>query len=214
SLPVLGFFAMNLRALGVPGTLSLFVTALLAFPAVSRAAPVSVDKGRFAVYVRDQLIGAETFSLEGTGDSLNLFSRAWRKLRTEQGEESLKKQLVLVAQKDYGLKSYQSNQTVGSDVLIRGIVIGDTAFTLYREFNGAGEGDRKILPPGRLFVLDSQLFSLVNLISLSLHDKTFETWPVTMVTLGAQDSIVSGTAADLGYETIRWSSRPVRARRP
>ena len=78
---------MNLRVLGVPMTFCLFVAALLALPAVSGAAPVSVDKGRFAVYLRDQLIGAETFSLEGTGDSLNLFSRAWRKLRTEQGDE-------------------------------------------------------------------------------------------------------------------------------
>ena len=189
------------------------LVALSLSPAAAFAANVQVDRGRLVFHLRDQVIGAESFSLEASGDSLILISHAYQLLRTSP-PESLKKQVILVAQRmDYGLKSYQSNLTHGRDQLVRGIVMGDTAFTIYREVNGSGEGDRRVLPPGRIFVLDAQLFSLVNLICLSLKDKTFETWPIQLVTLSDQDSVMTGIATHLGRETIRWASKPVTARK-
>ena len=90
-------------------------------------------------------MGAETFSIEGQGDSLDVFSRAYQTFHTDAGDESVDKQMVLVAQRaDFGLRIYQSTQKFRGESLVRGIVIGDTAFTLYREVNGSGE--RR--PPG------------------------------------------------------------------
>ena len=207
---MLGFFAVNrlvhTAALGL---------ALLASTAV--AAPPhneEIDKGSFVVYSKGRVVGAESFSIEARGDSLNVSSRAYQTFHTDRGEESVDKKMVLLAARsDYGLRMYQSNQTFRGDVLVRGIVMGDTAFTLYREINGGGEGDRRVLPPGRLFVLDSQLFSLFDLICLSLKERTFDTWPISLVTLGERDSVLEATATHLGYETLRWSAKPVKARK-
>lgn len=189
--------------------------ALALVAPVSRAAAVeSIDKGSFVVYSRGRVVGAETFSIEGQGDSLNVFSRAYQTFHTDAGEESVDKQMVLVAQRaDFGLRIYQSTQKFRGESLVRGIVIGDTAFTLYREVNGSGEGDRRVMPPGRVFVLDAQLFSLFDLICLSLKERSFETWPISLITLGERDSVLEATATHLGTETIRWSEKPVKARK-
>ena len=196
----------------------LFPTTLLALAwlATGGASPPNqeIDKGSFVVYSRGQVVGAESFSIEARGDSLNVSSRAYQTFRTDQGEESIDKRMVLLAHRsDFGLRMYQSNQRFRGEELVRGIVIGDTAFTIYREVNGAGEGDRRVLPPGRLFVLDAQLFSLFDLICLSLRERTFETWPISLVTLGERDSVLEATATHLGHETIRWSAKPVKARK-
>jgi hypothetical protein len=173
-----------------------------------------VDKGSFVVYSRGRVVGAESFSIEASGDSLNVFSQAHQTFRTESGEETVDKQMILVANRaDFGLKMYQSNQKFRGREVVRGIVIGDTAFTLYREADGGGEGDRRVLPPGRLFVLDSQLFSLFDLICLSLKSRTFETWPISLVTLGERDSVLEATVTHLGSETVRWAAKPVKARK-
>jgi hypothetical protein len=187
--------------------------ALLA-PAATGAPGKEIDKGSFIVYSQGKVVGAESFSIVVRGDSLSVSSQAYQTFRTDQGEESIDKRMVLLADgSDYGLRMYQSNQKFRGRELVRAIVMGDTAFTLYREMDGAGEGDRRVLPPGRIFVLDSQLFSLFDLICLSLRERTFETWPISLVTLGERDSVLEATATHLGHETIRWSSKPVKARK-
>jgi hypothetical protein len=191
----------------------LALAAVVPAPTAS-AQPEVVDQGSFIYYLGDKAVGAEKFVLETRGDSLNVFSQTYQTIRTERGEEALDKQMVLVlARHDFGIRSYQSNQKFRGKELIRGIVMGDTAFTLYREVDGNGEGDRLVLPPGRMYVVDSQLFTLFNVITMSLKDRRFETWPLSMLTLSQRDTLVEATATDLGSESIRWGSRSLQARK-
>jgi hypothetical protein len=190
------------------------VALALAQPLPAVAELDSVDSGSFVVYQRDRAIGAEIFSLEGRGDSLNVFARSWQKVDVGRGAEEMEKQMALVVDRqDYGLRLYQSNFRYRGKELIRGVVMGDTAFSVYREMDGHGEGDRLLAPPGRMYVLDAQLFTLFDLICISLHGQTFERRPISMLTLGARDTVVEATAISLGTEAIRWGSRPVQARK-
>jgi hypothetical protein len=197
----------------------LLVLLLDASLALSQTPNESIDKGSFVVYLKDQPIGAETFGVEGHSDSINSAARAYRKTRTENGEEMLEKQMVLTASRsEFVLRFYQSNETVRGKTVITGVIAGsdeDTALTIFREEkDGAGVASRVVAPPGRLFVLDSGLYSLFNLICLNLHGKSFSSRPITLLTLSAaQDTIIEATVTDLGTETIRWGARPVQARK-
>ena len=190
------------------------VTALL-IGAPLDAGPVEiVDQGNFILYQNDRAVGAEVFTVEVAGDSLIVASRLYETRTTDRGDEQFEKQMMLIASRsDFGLRSYQSTMTFRGQKLTRGIVMGDTALTLYRESEQGGVGDRIVAPPGRIFVVDARLFTLFDLICLSLHGKTFDSRPLTMLTLGARDSVLEATATDLGSETIRWGARPVQTRK-
>lgn len=190
---------------------------LLAPGARAQGAQQELDKGSFIIYLNDRAIGAEVFGIEGRADSLNAVARSYLTMPTESGGESFEKTMVLsMSRSDYALRFYQSNETFRGQTLIKGVVAdpGDTAFTIFQERqDGGGFADRLVAPPGRMYVLDSGLYSLVNLICLHLHSQTFASRPITLLTLGARDSVVEARATDLGVETIRWGARPVQARK-
>lgn len=191
---------------------------LCASLAQAQATPEEVDRGNFIVYVRDRAIGAETFGIEGRADSLNASGRSYRTVRTDSGEESLEKSMVLsMSRRDFALRFYQSNETFRGKTFIKGVIApeeGDTAFTIFKESTETGGvADRLVAPPGRMYVLDSGLYTLFNLICLHLHGQTFDSRPITLLTLGVRDSVVEAQATDLGKETIRWAARPVQARK-
>jgi len=199
-------------------SLLLLLVLVAATPAAAQPATEAIDQGSFVLYLRDQPIGAETFGVAGRADSINSAAHSYRKTRTAAGEELIEKQMVLVATRaDFALRFYQSNETFRGKMIITGVVAGDedTALTVFREEkDGAGVAHRLIAPPGRLFVLDSGVYSLFNLICLNLHGKVFATRPISLLTLSAgRDTIVEAEVADLGTETIRWGARPVQARK-
>jgi hypothetical protein len=196
--------------------LSLLLLLAAATPAFAQSNDEAIDKGNLIVYLRDHPIGAETFGVEGRADSINSAARSYRKART--GNEMIEKQMILTATRgEFALRFYQSNETVQGKTYITGVVAGeeDTAITVFHEEKqGAGVANRLIAPPGRVFVLDSGIYSLFNLICLNLHGKTFSTRPLTLLTLSAAgDTIIEAEATDLGTETIRWGSKPVQARK-
>ncbi len=195
---------------------------LLAAPAWAQiGAPKdeSIDRGNLIVYLHDQAIGAETFGVEGHADSINYGARSYRKVHTANGEEMIEKQMILSAGRaNFALRTYQSNETIHGQTVITGVIAGeeDTALTVYREQKeGMGVANRLVAPPGRVFVLDSGIYSLFNLICLDLHGKTFASRPLSLLTLSAAqgDTIVEAQVTDRGTETIRWGSRPVQARK-
>jgi len=55
--------------------------------------------------------------------------------------------------------------------------------TYYTELDGGGDADRLVQPPGRLFVIDSQVFSLFDVLCRSLANKTFTTRRVQLLAL-------------------------------
>jgi hypothetical protein len=195
------------------------LAALLAAPSALAQAPTeTLDKGSYILYLHDQSVGAETFVIEARADSINATSHSYRKSRTSSGETMVEKAMVLsMDRSDYALRYYQANETYEGETLIKGVIASgeDTAFTIFRERKGGGgDASRLVAPPGRMFVLDSGLYALFNLICLNLYDKTFASRPITLLTLStSQDTVVEAEVVDLGQEVVRWAAKPVTTRK-
>jgi hypothetical protein len=97
--------------------------------------------------------------------------------------------------------------------LSRGIIMRDTSMTVFFQIDQRGEGEERVRPPGRLFVLDPQLFALYDVLCRTLHGQTFERRSVTLFALGRPDSVIEVTVENLGTEPIHWGERPVQARK-
>ena len=175
------------------------------------AAPV--DQGRYVISVGDRNIGTEDFAMRVLGDSLCLSTDARVVRGSGAGADTMKKQAFMsVDAGNYALRVYQSNLRQNGKDLVRGIVIGDTLFTLYREIDGNGTGDRMVLPPGRMYVIDPMLYSLMNFMVYSLREQSFASRPVNLLTLGARDSMVEATLEKVGTETVAYQQRSVQVR--
>ena len=97
--------------------------------------------------------------------------------------------------------------------LNRGVTPGDTSLTLWRQENERGTGDVIVRPPGKIFILDPQVFTLFDLISRDLFSRPFRKRPIQLLVLSTRDTVVQAMATDLGVETLRWGQRPVQARK-
>ena len=199
-------------------TMACLASLLLAGAALAQGPTERIDQGSFIIHVKDRPIGAETFEVVGRSDSVNATARSYLTARTKNGDEVIERVMVASLNRtDFSLRYYQSDQTMLGETLITGVIAGqeDTALTVFRERKqGGGIANRLVAPPGRLFVLDSGLYSLFNLICLNLHDKTFSSRPITVLTLStARDTIIEALVTDLGTETIRWGARPVQSRK-
>src|SRR5262245_34747071 len=188
--------------------------------ALAQAAAEDIDRGSFIIYFKDKPIGAETFGIEGRADSVNASSHSYLKFPTSAGEELIEKGMVLTASRtDFSLRYYQSNETIRGQTVITGVVTGaeeDTAITVFRERKEqGGVANRIATPPGRLYVMDSGLYTLIDLLCLNQRGKTFASRPINVLTLstGGRDTVIEATLTDLGNETIRWASRSVTARK-
>ncbi len=199
--------------------LAVLVSGVLALPLVARtqdrAVPgegsVEIDRGSFRIYQAEQLLGTEVFAFVGYGDSLLVSSRSFQVL---PGGDTLRKDVAqILGLYDYGLRNYRSKQHFAGHVLGRGLRLGDTTITSERQYDGSGDVDELVLPPGRVFVMDPKMFVCFDLICRSLHGKTFDRRPVVLFVMGPRDTMIEATATDLGSETIRWGARPVQARK-
>ena len=169
-----------------------------------------LDQGRFVIRSGGRQVGTEDFAFRVLADSLCLSSQSFTIQDPGDGKpDTVNKQVFLaVGKDDYVLHVYQSNERFRGKEQVRGIVMGDTLFTLYREYDGHGVGDRMVLPPGRMYVMDSRLYSLFELMCLSLKDQSFQQRPVFMLTLGERDTIVEATLARAGRDTLRIGGTP------
>jgi len=178
-----------------------------------------LDQGRFRLSLAGRPIGTEDFAFDVSGDSLVVTSHTHMNLpdRGAGSPTALDKNMVMITNaEDFGLRRYFSTQGMGADTLLRGVEPeeGDTLFSVYRQNNGHGEGDRLVLPPGRLFVVDSPpQFASFGLMCHALQGKVFTTRPITLFVLGARDSLYEAQATDLGHERIAWGAAPVNARK-
>jgi len=186
--------------------------ALRAAPAVAEIE--TLDEGRMIIYQHGKAVRAEDFRMDRDADTLVV--RAASYLAAEaQGGRPDKTMALQVGAHDYAFVRYQSQQIMGSDTLRRGVETtpGDTLFTIWREVSDRGQGDRAVLPPGRLYVLDPPLFTTFTYIARTLHGKTFDRRPINLLVLTARDSLVEVDVTHQGTETIRWGARPVVARK-
>ena len=194
----------------------LLLAAVLTIGAASETytGPEAIDQGSYKIYRNDRALGTESFELVKGHDSLVVRARQTLTLQGPQGDEKLERTAdVLLSYSDYVLRGYMSTRTARGATSSRALVLSDTHYVAYRQHGVEGEGDSRILPPGRFFVMEAQLVSLFDLIGRTLHGQTFESRPVNLLALGPRDTLLDARAVSLGKETIRWGARPVVARK-
>jgi hypothetical protein len=173
-----------------------------------------IDQGSFKIFRHDKALGAETFELAEGHDSLVVRARQYLSIPTSQGEEPLERAAELYVNRiDFSLRDYQSTRTHRGASTTRGLVISDTHYVAYREDRQGGVGESRVLPPGRLYVMDSQLVTLFDLICRSVHKQSFASRPINLLALGPRDTLLDARIVSLPNETIRWGAKPVVARK-
>ena len=178
-------------------------------PTMPETGTVELDRGIFTIYQRGQPLGTEHFSVQGSGDSLMFSTHTFQVFPGD----TLEVDVAWVAGIDFGLRNYRSKQVRLGHTFQRALVLCDSTFTSYRQFDLSGEGDVLALPPGRVFVLEPRVFMCFDVICRSLLGKSFDHRPISLVVLGVPDSVVEATAENLGSDSLRWGSRPMRARK-
>ena len=193
-------------------TLLLFVAALalVAFP-VHAQETVAADSGRFIVFQGSVPVAHENFAFQWMGDSLLITALCQRTLLDEQGgRHPFRKSLSMVVDsRDLGLTRYTSVQEFQGHTLTRGLVPGDTSITYFGELDGGGNAMRLAQPPGRLYVMDSQLFSLFEVLCRSLAPKTFAMRRVQLLALSDSMTTPLATVTLRKPDTLRVGSRRV-----
>ena len=192
-------------------TLLSFLAALVLValhPARGACAPAAAagDSSELVVFENDVPVATEQNVFQNMGDSLVVVATTHRSFQDERGaKHPLQKSMLLVVDsRDLGLIHYLSTQDFNGHQIIRGLIPGDTSMTYFIEMDGAGNADRVVRPPGRLFVMDSQLFTLFDVLSRSLANKTFTTRRVQVLAL-QPDSLAAplATVTALGADTIQ-----------
>jgi hypothetical protein len=190
----------------------LVAAAIAATPGAARSGVI--DKGSFKIYRGDRALGAETFEIFETHDSLYVRTRQYITVPTPQGEEPLERGADLrVDRIDFSLRDYTSNRTFQGVTTKRGLVLSDTHYVAYREDARGGEGESRALAPGRIYVMEAQLVAPFDLICRSFHAGSFESRSLNLLALGPRDTMLDARAIVLPNETIRWGAKPVVARK-
>jgi hypothetical protein len=190
----------------------LVAAAIAATPGASRSDVI--DRGNYKIYRHDRALGAETFEITEGHDSLIVSTRQHLTIPTPQGDQTLERGAdIRVNRTDFGLFDYSSVRTVMGVVTRRGLVVADTHYVAYRENEEGGEGESRVLPPGRLYVMEAQLVAPFDLIGRSFHAGSFESRSLNLLALGPRDTLLDARATVLPDETIRWGAKPVVARK-
>jgi hypothetical protein len=204
----------NRVALALPARATLAVLAVLALTAAVPAARAQVapaaDSGMLVIFDKDVPVANEHYRYQYMGDSLVISSTTQRQFQDEKGQRhAFTKRMVLVVDShDLGLQRYTSQQEFNAHKAVRGLLPGDTAMTYFTEIDGVGSADRVVQPPGRLFVLDQQLFTLFDVLCRSLAGKEFTSrrvqlvalapdslaMPLATITVGKPDTLQQGSA--------------------
>jgi hypothetical protein len=193
----------------------LLLTAVaLVLPAVAHADSAPPDSGRFIVFQGDMPIGNEQFKFQFLGDSLALTAVSRRTLQDEKGaRHQYQKSMVLIADvRDFALQRYLSVQEFQGVTVHRGLVPGDTSITFYFEEQGAGNAFRLVQPPGRLYVMDSPMFSLFEAVTRGLAGKQFTTRNMQLLALTDSMSTPIAKVTLQKPDTLKLGGKPVPVR--
>jgi hypothetical protein len=110
------------------------------------------------------------------------------------------------------LRTYTSNEEFNGHVRVRSVAINsEQAITLIDEIDGRGFGNTYERPAGRMYVMESQLYTLMHVIALGLRDQSFERRPINVIALAQRDTITEAEIVRLPAQTIRWGNKPVQA---
>jgi hypothetical protein len=192
---------------------ALLATALCAPARAQDSTSTVIDSGRLLVYSKGRPIGIEDFQYERRNDTLFITSRVGRKSRGADGSDKpyAKNMEILAGAADFDLLGYMSNEDFDGHHVLRTLTLGDTAFTAVLEVDKRGVADRLVRPPGRVFVMDSGLFTLFDVMGRNLHGRLFGPRPVALVTLARENHTAEATATPAGLDTLRWGAKRVLA---
>lgn len=172
-----------------------------------------LDSGTYHVFQGDRPLGKETFAFERLTDSLYIYSHVTQTIPSPHGDLSLEKtSRLLLNEFDANILLYESQQQLNDHKLVRAIYPSDTVLTVVREKDDRGESLVIARPPGRLFILDPQVFVLFDVVCREMSGRPFKQRPIQMFVLSDRDTALEATATDHGTETIRWGSKTVKAR--
>lgn len=200
----------------LPSLLAAALSAALlsAAPTAHAQSATEPDSGMLVVYDQATPVAHERFVWQNMGDSLMITSMARRSLLDDKGATHAyeKGMLVVVDARDFGLLRYLSTQKFQDLTTVRGLLPGDTVFTYYTEIGDGGSAMRLVQPPGRLFVIDSPMFVLFDVLVRSLAGKEFETRRVQLLTLTPDTLITPNALITRGtVDTLTVGARKVRA---
>ena len=186
----------------------LLLVSLLLSPGARAQAPTAPESGQFVIFDQSVPVAHERYRYQFMGDSLVVSAMTQRQFQDDKGQRHpfVKSMVLVVDARDLGLMRYLSNQDFHGHKAVRGLLPGDTVMTYYAEYDGVGSADRVVQPPGRLFVLDPQLFTLFDVLCRSLAGKQFEMRRVQLLAL-APDTLT------LPIATVTVGSRRVPTRR-
>lgn len=195
---------------------ALLAATLLPARAAHAQVPAKADSGLLVIFEGMTPVAHEKFSYQVEADSIMVTAAHRRDLLDDQQvKHTFEKDMLLVVDaRDLGLRRYFSSQTFRGRNVIRGLLVTDTVFTYYTEDDGVGDATRIAQPPGRLFVLDSALFTLFDVLCRGLAGKEFETRRVQLVEM-APDSLLlpAATVTMASPDTVLVGTRRVPARR-
>ncbi len=178
------------------------------------ALSTELDSATFKIYLHGRPLGRELYRLESGGDTLTVYAQAQLVLPGPVTGDTLIKSMRMVADAfDFDIRRYESFQRFRGQKLNRAIIARDTSMVVYREVEGAGTSDTYARPPGRLFVMDGQVFSSFELMCRALHGRQFTKRQMHVFALSAHDLLTEFTATDLGTEVLPWGGRPVTTRK-
>ena len=172
----------------------LLLVSLLLSPGARAQAPTAPESGQFVIFDQSVPVAHERYRYQFMGDSLVVSAMTQRQFQDDKGQRHpfVKTMVLVVDARDLGLMRYLSNQDFHGHKAVRGLLPGDTVMTYYAEYDGVGSADRVVQPPGRLFVLDPQLFTLFDVLCRSLAGKQFEMRRVQLLAL-APDTLTLGS---------------------
>jgi hypothetical protein len=179
--------------------------------ATAAPAPKSDDAASLLILQYGRPVGREDFTITTRPDSVILKSKSTLSYDPAQPERVKYMECVLRAD-NWVLLGYTARQTI-QDVDHRVSIIPgpDTTLTVYKEQGVNGVGDTYYRPPGRLYVLDAMMYSLFQVMTQSLGPLDFSERTISVVTVGARDTVVEARIRKLPDESIRWGNKPMTA---
>ena len=174
----------------------------------------TVDSGRFEVFIGDRRLGSEDFEVRSNSETIKVIASVFYLLPGREGSDSLAKRMTMeLGAFDFDLRHYNSTQKFRGATLARGVEPHDTTYSVYRDVDGRGVGDTYSRPPGRMFVLDGQIFTSFVVVCRNLQGRTFDRRPLWLLALSARDTMMQVEITHLGSDTLRWGARAVRTQK-
>lgn len=189
------------------------VVAVILSPTIARGGWFADDQGFYRVYQSDRLLGTEFVTFEQRSDSSLVVSMVDEVLPRPGGTlDTLRKNSILaVSARDGAVRGYQSHQMVNNDLLSRSLSMSDETYTSYRESSAGGFGDTYERPPGRIYIVDPQVFALFDVICRDMHTQRFDERTITMLYVTARDTAVDGRVKRLGKAPFKLGKQTVMA---